>query len=164
LVSVRLLRDGRERRDGRLNLAPYGDRARVVESAVWAPRTGLTVERPSGAGAEWGVRVVAAPPGVQPDLEAIGVGDLIEESGSAAVDLVKIDIEGAEAVVFSESCDWIQRLRMIAIEFHGEDCRRSFFEAMKSYRYDLSYSGELAVCASIALRQDHPAPTSADPT
>jgi hypothetical protein len=130
----------------------------VIESAVWAVPDGS-----DNRAAEWGVRVVATPPGVQPDLEAVGVADLIEESGSGMVDLVKIDIEGAEAVVFSEPCDWIERVRMIAIEFHGEECRHAFFEAVKSYRYDVSYSGELAVCANIAQSQDRPAAISADP-
>jgi hypothetical protein len=60
-----------------------------------------------------------------------------------------VDIEGAEAAIFAGDHEWLGDVKNIAIELHGEDCKRSFFEAMGRYRYDLSTSGELTVCRNI---------------
>jgi Methyltransferase FkbM domain len=39
------------------------------------------------------------------------------EAGIDSVDLLKVDIEGAEKEVF-ESCPWISKVRVLAIELH----------------------------------------------
>jgi hypothetical protein len=88
-------------------------------------------------------------PGQAADLQATSIPALLEESGFAEIDLLKLDIEGAEAVLFSGDCDWLGRVRNIVIELHGEACRQSFFDALSSYQYDLTTSGELTVCTRI---------------
>jgi hypothetical protein len=45
-------------------------------------------------------------------------------SGFAQVDLMKIDIEGAETTVFRiDVSNWLGRVRNICIELHGQACR-----------------------------------------
>jgi FkbM family methyltransferase len=50
-------------------------------------------------------------------VRAVTVRSLMRETGIPYIDLLKVDIEGAEKEVF-ESCDWIERVRVIAIELH----------------------------------------------
>jgi FkbM family methyltransferase len=133
------------------NLAPFGDRATVVRSAVWSHPTGLTIVRDAEAGHEWDIRVVETRPGCRPDLRATSIPELLDGLGPSVpgIDLLKIDIEGAEAAVFAGPCDWLARVKNIAIELHGEPCERAFFAALARYRYDLSTSGSLTVCSGI---------------
>ena len=48
----------------------------------------------------------------------MSIPDLLDAMGSfgSEVDLLKVDIEGAEAAVFSGPCDWLARVKNIAIE------------------------------------------------
>ena len=133
----------------RRNLAPFGDRATALCSAIWSHSTGLSLRREPGEMNEWGVKVVEATSGQEADLQATSISALLEESGFAEIALLKLDIEGAEAIVFSGDCDWLGRVRNIVIELHSEACRQSFFNALGAYQYDLSTSGELTVCTKI---------------
>lgn len=133
----------------RRNLAPFGDRASALCSAIWSHPTGISIQREPGEMHEWGVKVVEVKPGQKADLQATSLPVLLEESGFAGIDLLKLDIEGAEATLFSGDCDWLGRVRNIVIELHGEACRQSFFDALGAYQYDLTTSGELTVCTTI---------------
>jgi hypothetical protein len=48
------------------------------------------------------------------------------------VDLLKIDIEGAEREVFARKPDWVRRVGMFIIELHGADAREAFTAATSS--------------------------------
>ena len=50
-------------------------------------------------------------------VRAITMDTLMRETGILSIDLLKVDIEGAEIEVF-ESCPWIRNVRVIAIELH----------------------------------------------
>lgn len=50
-------------------------------------------------------------------VRAITMGTLMSQAGIDSVDLLKVDIEGAEVEVFA-SCPWIRNVRLIAIELH----------------------------------------------
>jgi len=136
------------------NLAPFADRVTMVRSAVWSHPTGLTIQRQSASGNEWGIRVVETPAGGMPDLEAMSMAGLLDmlESAGSQVDLLKIDIEGAELAVFSGPCDWLDRVRNIAIELHGESCKQAFFAALDPYDYDLTIMPSLSICSRIRRR------------
>ncbi len=127
----------------RLNLAPYGVRAKVIEAAIWNSTTTLVLEHTES---EWGVRVRPAAPGETGTIQAID----IESLGLPHIDILKIDIEGSEENLFSESEQaWLPSISNIAIELHGPAHEDRFFAALKNYRYDLGHSGELTLCRNI---------------
>jgi hypothetical protein len=55
---------------------------------------------------------------------------VLAEAGFPRVDLLKCDIEGAEAAVFSHgSLEWLMRTRCVLIELHGADAARAVHAA-----------------------------------
>ena len=48
---------------------------------------------------------------------AVTLPTLMRETGIESVDILKVDIEGAEKEVFSQ-CDWMDRVGLLAIELH----------------------------------------------
>jgi hypothetical protein len=63
---------------------------------------------------------------------------LIRMSGSSEIHLVKIDIEGSEAELFGSNLAWLQAVRCLAIEFHGDSRERiSFDELMAGNGFDV---------------------------
>jgi FkbM family methyltransferase len=130
-----------------LNLAPYGERAHVVKSAIWSNKVGLVIDRPLQENGEWGLEVRPCKEGETADLEAIDIKSLFEELRIDSVDILKVDIEKAELEVFSRNYDeWLNKVKYIAIELHGKECEEVFFKALSSKKYDSWSTRELTFC------------------
>jgi FkbM family methyltransferase len=119
------------------NLAHWADRVTLLEAALWSKR-GTVSLRPGTEG--WG-RQVATGEGVS----AVDIPFLLEKFDLESIDLLKVDIEGAEKEVFSAS-DWVSCVRNIVVELHGPEESRIFHEAIKHRPYSVSECGELTVC------------------
>jgi FkbM family methyltransferase len=138
----------------RVNLEPYKDRATTLHGAAWSERTKLNLNRDGfGDGREWAIQVEKADDGKAGEVQAWDIGSLIDLSGSACVDLLKVDIERAELAVFGETArDWLPRVKNICIELHGSDCEEVFFKSLANFTYDLAHSGELTICRNLRAR------------
>jgi FkbM family methyltransferase len=98
----------------------------VVAGAVWPRRDRLAVDD-VGKG-YWGMRVRRAG-GLARGTRGVTVPDLLERARADRVDLVKMDIEGAERELFSSESDWVGSVGAFAIEFHDRfrpGCREAF--------------------------------------
>ena len=72
------------------------------------------------------------------EVPGMNVEKIIEQSGFGHVDLVKIDIEGAEVELFKGRPNWLERTRSIAIEFHGTTRESSEFDrVMHEYGFKI---------------------------
>lgn len=127
------------------NLAPWEARATCLKVALWSHQTELDFrDETKGKGKEWGRQVKAAPAG---NVRAVDVPYLLAAYGIDTIDLLKVDIEGAEMTVF-RSAPWLDAVKNIVIELHGEEERRIFLHAIHGRRYSVSNCGELTVCLS----------------
>jgi FkbM family methyltransferase len=135
------------------NLLPYSQRVTLIRSAIWSHKAGLTVCRGQNRESlEWEAQVRECQPGEEADIYATDISSLLEESGFNTIDILKIDIERAELVVFSKNYEnWLSKVKNIVIELHNEECEKVFFKALSKYKYDLSRAGELTVCKNILL-------------
>ena len=91
--------------------------------ALWNEVTTLDLRR--GTSADSGQVAAGTPPpasdGAHDDaarIDAIDLASLLDELGLDRLDLLKIDIEGAEYEVFAGSGPWIDRVDVIAGELH----------------------------------------------
>ena len=157
----------------RRNLEPYGDRARLLMRAVWPHPARLTILRYGDLGdrLECGVQVMegsldlgALPeyvwtnrPVPSGEVEAIDLASVIEMAG-LPIDLLKMDIEKAECLVFgAEDLTWLLQVSNIAIELHGPEAGKVFFKALDGFTYESVESGELTICRNIRP-PEHPSP------
>jgi FkbM family methyltransferase len=53
------------------------------------------------------------------EVETRRIPDILDELGWDVVDLVKMDIEGAERDVFADAGDWLHRVRHLVLEVHA---------------------------------------------
>lgn len=134
------------------NLAPYGDRARVLLGAVWTRVAKLALSR-AGDGRSWAI-TVTEPEEEPATVQCWDIPTLLSTARFEEVDLLKIDIEGSERVLFEHSCEgWLPSVRNLSIELHGKSCEESFFDAMSDFDYEIDHSGELLVCRNIRSRR-----------
>jgi len=124
----------------RMNLAPYGDRVRLIEAAVWNRTTRLVFDRmTTQPGTEAGIRLREPMPGEETvdSINAVDISTLLSENcGSPQSQIaIKIDVEGSEEAIFrGPSLPWLDEICCIAIELHDSvqpNCSRNFFSAME---------------------------------
>ena len=80
-------------------------------------------------------------------IKTTTVSKILAESGFDEIDLMKIDIEGAEKEVFSapDVDDWLSKVKVLVIELHDrmkKGCSRAFFTAMSKYDWHFELRGE----------------------
>jgi FkbM family methyltransferase len=99
------------------NVAPY-PQVRPVRAALWRERG--TVELTDPGGGAWGFQVrPVVTPGVSPGVApALTVADVMDSFGLPAVDILKIDVEGAEKEIFDDASAWISRVDTVVAELH----------------------------------------------
>jgi FkbM family methyltransferase len=136
----------------RINLAPYDGRVQVLHGAAWSKRTVLMLQRRTCA-ANTTVNENVRTESDRIAIEGWDIGSLIALSGFDSIDLLKIDIEGAERYIFSdESREWLRLVKNISIELHGDSCRKAFYSALAGYEYENLRSGELDICLNVRPR------------
>jgi FkbM family methyltransferase len=130
------------------NLEPYRGRVKALRSAVWSEKAGLVIsEAPFGDGREWARTVREARPDELPTISAVDIGTLIRESGHERVSILKIDVEGAEEIIFTSNYgEWIDKVDNLVIELHGQRCETVFHRAIAGRGYSVSHCDDLTVC------------------
>jgi FkbM family methyltransferase len=133
------------------NMQWYGDRAILLRNALWSHDTGLVLSRGRYRdNADWSTQVRTANAGEAPDVDAISMQTLFSRFQMSRIHILKVDIEGAEAVVFANPGDWLDKVDSIAIELHNDsdfgDATSIFHRAIQSRNFDVSKAGELTLC------------------
>jgi len=130
----------------RRNLEPYGDRAVAVHGALWHRRERLAIDRGHFRdGGEWSFQVKPAA-GDNGEVDGFTLGDLMGRFAVDAIDILKIDIEGAEEQVFESSTSGcLPHIARIAIELHSQACRDVFFRSVAPFGGRSSQYGEVTL-------------------
>ncbi len=140
----------------RKNLAPYGARATLHNCGIWSKPARLAIESSLYRdGREWTRQVRECAPGEPGDITAITIAEILQESGRERLSLLKMDIEGAEAVVFAdEACqEWLTHTDAVAIELHDDtsfgEATNLYHKAISNQNFQVSHSGELTICRRV---------------
>jgi FkbM family methyltransferase len=97
-------------------------RCRTLRAAAWNTDGTVGIE-PHEGNFFWGFHVNPAPNPVE-QVSALSMNSILSRSGFDTVDLLKIDVEGAEVEIFQGDLSWVPRVRAMAIEFHGDSLDR----------------------------------------
>lgn len=135
------------------NLSSYGERVKCLRRAIWSHDTPLALSRGGFRdGRDWSVQVRPCHTGEEGALQGMSIPSLLASSGFDRVSLLKIDIEGAEAVVFRSDLDWLDRVDALAIELHDDSqfgkATEVFHKAIDGRGFEVLRSGELTICRS----------------
>lgn len=134
------------------NLSAYGTRTKLIRAGIWSHTAQLVISRDKYRdGREWTKQVRECGPGEVAEIEGIDVRSILADSEYERISLLKMDVEGAEAVVFSESShSWLDKVDAIAIELHDDsffgNATEVFLAAINGQGFQLSQSGELTIC------------------
>ena len=124
------------------NLAPFPN-VTPVNAALWSHQGVVAIDDP-GTGT-WGFRTaeIGDEPTSAETVECLTVPDLMQRFDLDRIDLLKIDIEGAEKEVFSDigASGWITNVDAIEVELHDRfrpGCSRAFFSQVGDFKIELT--------------------------
>jgi FkbM family methyltransferase len=114
-----------------------------LHAAVWSKETSLRIANP---GAEkWGFSVESSTNGSSA-VKALTIPQILSQSGHETIDILKLDVEGAELELFSEGCEeWLPKVRMIIIELHDRHkpgCSRAVYSKLCQAPFSQEIRGE----------------------
>jgi FkbM family methyltransferase len=118
------------------NMRGYAN-VRILRAAVWG-ESGFREVRDSFTG-PWGYTICDSPnrsETLHQTVECVTVGDLMERFRVAKIDVLKLDVEGAEKSVFENARGWIDKVQIIAVELHDRivmGCERAFYLATADF-------------------------------
>lgn len=134
---------------------------KIIKGALWPRSVDLHISNKEEAGSI-GFQVSEVERGKchSADLvRAYSIQEIMNEKGWDYVDLIKIDIEGAEYELFQDENvkDWINRVAVIVIELHDwlkPGCSKAFFNALQLMpNYELALSGENIVIRNLSFNK-----------
>ena len=82
---------------------------------------------------------------VQFDLSFLLTDKACDDIISSLIDILKIDIEGAEVDLFKGAGDWLNSVDCISIELHGDEAKREIPATLIAAGFELSRHGSLTV-------------------
>lgn len=111
----------------KLNLKPYGERVFLLKKGLHSSEE---VQRFSGS--QTGASIAAS--GIE--IECTTVPFLLKQFSISHLDILKMDIEGAEEAVFSSSPEaWLGRIGLLMIEFHGHRAESAISRILKENNF-----------------------------
>lgn len=130
----------------RSNLARFGPRAKVLSCALWGSPARLALA-PELRGT-WAAHVAPIPSG---EIEGVTVPALLAQEGIERLDLLKIDIEGAELDVFGAGLlDWMDRVDCIQIELETAEADALFHRVARERGFQLARYREVTIARRYA--------------
>lgn len=117
----------------------------LIKAALWPTNSDLMITDP--AAEAWMFAVAdRSTGGLGEAVQGITIETILERTGANRIDLLKIDIEGAERELFSESAaKWIDRVDTIVIELHDRyklGCAEAFYSAVAARTFAQEVKGE----------------------
>ncbi len=82
-------------------------------------------------------------------VETITIPDILSNYRIDRIDILKLDIEGAEKEIFSKNVDlWLPKVKCLIIELHDRflpGCSKNVFNAFSKYDFNTKIKGELLI-------------------
>jgi FkbM family methyltransferase len=129
------------------NLAPFANNCRVVHGALWSESRTLALSRGTFRdGRHWASQTLPDENASSEHVRAYTVDEILSEAAFDHIDLLKVDIEGAELQVFRDgSTSFMDRTRCCAVECHGKVAAQAFLDAATAHGFATRRQRELTV-------------------
>jgi FkbM family methyltransferase len=125
------------------NTKNYG-RISLIRSGIWSHSAILSVIDEGKGNNSFTVAEILSPK--VDSINAISIYDIMQERSWDTIDILKLDIEGAEKNVFKKNFEqWLPLVKILIIEFHDrmvEGCSSTVLKALSNYSFRSEIKGE----------------------
>jgi FkbM family methyltransferase len=113
----------------------------AIHAAIFGTNGFVTLENPRDAAWAFRVQAVKIAPEAENRIPSVTIESLIQRSPNGRIDLLKLDIEGAEIEVFSPGAEkWLENVKVVVIELHDRErsgCSSAFESAVAKFPAEL---------------------------
>jgi FkbM family methyltransferase len=110
----------------KMNTVAFGDRIALTQGAVWRYDGVINLQTENESGeplGAWGVQVSEFRTKSSSNVDCYKVSTILARNQIDTVDIMKIDVEGAERELFGHNAnEWLSRTNLIIIETHDRFC------------------------------------------
>ncbi|MEQ9061253.1 MAG: FkbM family methyltransferase [Gammaproteobacteria bacterium] len=133
----------------RRNTAHLRSRVRLLHGGIWHRPAMLRIVNPESGSAA--LRVEEHPVGEGRGIRAYTVSEACAIAGASSPFIVKIDIEGAQAHLFSENTEWVGGTHLVTLElddwqFPWGGTSETFFKTVSRFPFDYLMRDESIFC------------------
>ncbi len=125
------------------NVAPYKN-IQCIQAGLWDKNEKLSIANPEGGAAEFMFENKIS--NNENLIDGITIQSLLDKYNWNQVDILKLDIEGAEKEVFSgNDVSWLKKVKLLIIELHDRyktGCTKAVFQALNKFNYDAYFHHE----------------------
>jgi FkbM family methyltransferase len=118
----------------RRNCSGYSN-VQLLHAAVWYRSGRMKIENPDDASFLFRVTEDQSETG---GIPALTFSEIIANAGADVIDVLKLDVEGAEKVLFEHGSDWLRKVRLMVMELHDgyvPGCSDALFHAIRDRKY-----------------------------
>jgi len=113
----------------------------TIRGAIWHRRTNLKISNPGAD--KWAIQTDEASDKDKDTIKAITMENILSQIHSPTIDILKVDIEGAERTLFRANTDWLKRINVLIIEIHPvAGCRDAVFDAVNKFPRSVQIRGD----------------------
>lgn len=125
-----------------LNLNPYQNSVTLLKAGLWSHAANVKV-----VGDSTGSRLVECDESNDSATKCIDVSTLMLNYSIERLDILKMDIEGAEGEVLARNYEkWLPLTNQLIIEFHGEEIQRKGLRTLEAYGFKVFRYRSLFYC------------------
>jgi FkbM family methyltransferase len=127
---------------------------KILQAGIWNRRTFLRIVNQQSE--KWAFQVQESNSREQ-SIEALMIEDIMELANTEFIDILKLDIEGAEKEVFASSQGWLDKVGILIVELHDKfkpGCRHSFYSAVSKFNFKEFHKGENIILVKDLLQND----------
>lgn len=126
---------------------------KCIQNGIWNKDVSLVITNIEGDKNAFMVAEVADE--TKDAIKAISIDTIMQTAGINTIDILKLDIEGAEKELFACNYEnWLPKTKMIIIELHDfmkKGASKSVFAAISQYDFSFSMMGENIILTNNAL-------------
>jgi FkbM family methyltransferase len=118
----------------RRNCGGYAN-VQLLHAAVWYRPGRMKIENPDDASFLFRVTEDAGDTG---GIPALTFSQIIADAGTGVIDVLKLDVEGSEKILFEHGSDWLRKVRLMIMELHDgyiPGCSDALFKAIEGRKY-----------------------------
>lgn len=133
------------------NTAQFKERAKCIQKAIWKTNENIQLTSDWGDGQAWAKAVKPIEDEGGQKVLGITINDLLDLYDIKTCDLIKMDIEGTEELLFSDLTppSFLDRVKCLAVEIHGHlNCRDKIVSQLNEKQFLMVQSGT----ATIAIK------------
>ena len=113
-------------------------RVEAIQAGLWPSSGHLRIKDKSADANAFQVEWSESP--TSDSMPAVSIAELLQKSDLQTIDILKLDIEGAEKELFRAGFEsWLPNTRLLIVELHDRmvpGCSKALFEAVSKYDFD----------------------------